>query len=190
MNIQYIKMDLFFKNIHKEQGRLILWMPIFFMVGIFIYFSLSEEPSYVLVLVPVVLSSLLIALFYKHPILRMVFISIFFSVFGFSVIFFKTHYLNTSMISKKMDAQHFKGVIQEQEYTPEKDSYKLVIALDHPIEGLQKVKLTYKKTTDMLPEIGDSIEGVATLLPFSDPVVIQHHNGTTLSAANGTTQIL
>ncbi|CAO5682862.1 MAG: hypothetical protein HEEMFOPI_00784 [Holosporales bacterium] len=160
----------FFNEVHKEQSRIILWMPIFFMVGIFLYFSLSEEPSFISVVIPFSLSILLVIIFFKHPILKMVFMAIFFMFFGFSEIFFKTYYLNTPLLKEKLDNQTIKGIIVEQEYTPEKASYKIVIDLTPYINKIQRIKVTLKDTSLGIPEVGDKIEGVATLLPFSDPV--------------------
>ncbi|MBP9752673.1 MAG: DUF4131 domain-containing protein, partial [Proteobacteria bacterium] len=160
----------FFDDIYKEQTRIILWMPVFFMIGIFFYFSLQDEPSLTSVLLPLFLFICLSVIFFKHPILKMCFICTFFICFGFSNAYFKTHYLNTKMLKIKKDDQIIKGIITEQEYTPDKDAYKITIDLACKIDDIKRIRLTLKDTSKGIPEVGDYIEATATLLPFSDPV--------------------
>lgn len=164
------------QNIYKEQNRLILWIPIFFMCGILCYFSYTDEPSKTFIFLPTIISILIYVVFLKNPLLKMISLFIAFFFLGQLNAYLKTHLLSTKFLTIKLDDFSFKGIVEEQEFSPLSNTYKLVVLLDKEVNTIQKIKLTFKNNPHMLPEIGDTIVGKATLLPFSDPASLNSYD--------------
>ena len=165
------------ESFYLEQTRFILWLPVFFMWGILFYFSLQQEPSSFHI---TICSFLVFGLFfYLHSVrdLHIVLYPFLFFCLGFFIIFSKTHVLETHMLKKSLKNIHIHGVVEEIDFIPEKNKQKITINLHEENDfSIQKVKLTYKRKNAKQLNIGDIIDGDATLLPFTNPVSLFSYN--------------
>jgi competence protein ComEC len=165
------------ENFYKEQSRFILWLPVFFMAGIFYYFSLHQEPLFSSVIIILSILTCLFLFFCRAKELLFILYPVIFFMGGFSIIFMKTHMLNTVMLKENMKDILIQGMVLEKEFIPDKQKYKLTIELDPKLKlPVEKVKLTYKSLDENTVDIGDFIEGSATLLAYSSPVSLFSYN--------------
>lgn len=165
------------ESFYKEQSRFILWLPVFFMGGILYYFSLHQEPAVSSVIIILGVLMCLLMFFYQARELFFILCPILFFIGGFSVIFFKTHLLSTVMLKENMKDILIKGIVVEKDFIPDKEKYKLTIQLEPSLNlPVEKVKLTYRPFRENIINIGDFIEGTATLLAFSNPVSLFSYN--------------
>lgn len=153
-------------DLHQEQSRYILWLPIFFMGGILYYFTLMEEP----ILLQIVLSFCILLIcfifFYKNIYGRYFILLLLFFHGGFSNAYFKTHTLHTYLLKEKIEDFAFTGKVDETEYSPSTQKHKVTLTLQNS-DKIKRIKITHNGKTPL--EIGDILTANATLLPFSDP---------------------
>jgi len=141
------------------------------MMGIIGYFHLMEEPSILMVLLPIVMSSLLLIYTFKVMSLRTITMALFFTSLGFATIYTKTHYVNTRLLTKQLKKIEISGTVIESDYVPHRKLHKITINLDEGApENLKKIKINYSDKNTLRPQVGDSIKGVASLFPYGDPV--------------------
>lgn len=158
-------------TIYLERSRLILWIPVCMMIGIIGYFQLVEGPSILMVLLPIIASSLLLLYTFKIMSLRVITTAIFFISLGFATIYTKTHYVNTTLLTKKLKKVDISGTVIESDYVPHRKLHKITLNLDADApENLQKIKINYSDKNALIPQVGDAIKGIASLFPYGDPV--------------------
>lgn len=158
-------------SIYLERSRLILWIPVCMMIGIIGYFQLMEEPTILMVLLPVIMFSLLLIYTFEIMSLRIMTTAFLFISLGFAIIYTKTHYVNTTLLTKKLKKIKIAGTVTESDYLPHKKLHKITLKLDsNTQENLKKVKINYSDKNTLIPQVGDSIKGIASLFPYGDPV--------------------
>ncbi|HCU06186.1 MAG TPA: hypothetical protein DIC42_01190 [Holosporales bacterium] len=158
-------------TIYLERSRLILWIPVCMMIGIIGYFNLKEEPTILMVYLPLLISAGLFFYTVKIMSLRVIATALFFISLGFLTIYTKTHYINTTLLSKKLKKVEIKGTVIESDYVPHQKLHKITIDLDaNSPDNLKKIKINYSDSNTLIPQIGDSITGIASLFPYGDPV--------------------
>ncbi|CAO5682522.1 MAG: hypothetical protein HEEMFOPI_01717 [Holosporales bacterium] len=151
---------------HREQSRYILWLPIFFMGGILAYFSLMEEPILLHIVIPFLILILCFCLFFKNMYGRYFILLLLFFHAGFSNAYFYTHTLDTYLLKEKLEDFAFTATVDETEYNPSTQKYKVTLTLKNP-NKIKRIKVTHNGKTPL--DIGDTLTATATLLPFSDP---------------------
>jgi competence protein ComEC len=158
-------------TIYLERSRLILWIPVCMMIGIIGYFNLKEEPTKLMVYLPLLISGGLFFYTMKILSLRVITTALFFISFGFFTIYTKTHYINTTLLSKKLKKIEITGTVVESDYVPHQKLYKIIVDLGtQGPENLNKIKINYSDKNIVIPQVGDSITGIASLFPYGDPV--------------------
>ncbi len=156
----------FFGDLH----RWILWAPVCLGLGIAAYFSLPFEPS-----VSWAWGGLAVCAFslWKGP-FRLITLAIGLISLGFTVAFFRTHTLHTSMLHYPLPPLMVEGTVSQVEMRPTKKGtffqriHLTDLKMDLPLPLPQKVRLTLKgKRAPLYP--GSRIRMRAKLSPISDP---------------------
>lgn len=158
-------------TIYLEKSRLILWIPVCMMIGIIGYFNLKEEPTTIMVCLPLLLSTGLFFYTAKIMSLRVMATALFFISLGLLTIYTKTHHINTTLLSHKLKKITISGVVIESDYVPHQKLHKIMIDLgENGPDNLKNIKINYSDKNTLIPQVGDSITGIASLFPYGDPV--------------------
>ncbi|PCI44175.1 MAG: competence protein, partial [Alphaproteobacteria bacterium] len=148
-----------------------LWVPVFFAMGIGGYFSLSAEPSlYQPAAVCAVLALGLLA-FWRYFMIRIILIALLFGAGGAMTASMRSSALATPVLDKKLSPRWITGLVTDVRHY---NTGKLHIVLKDPeISGaipLYKVRIKVQKF-DQLPHPGDRISIRAGLLPPPPPTM-------------------
>ncbi len=158
--------------IYEEYDRLLLWFPVFFAVGIGVYFSLSTEPP--LYLGGYVCAVLIIALvvFWRYFLLRIILVAILLVACGFFAGTMRSWTLSTPVLNQKLKPLMITGIVSDIRHY---STGKLHIILENPeiptqsiVRPLRKIRIKVHKF-DELPYPGDKIRIRAGLLPPPPP---------------------
>lgn len=152
-----------------------LWIPVFFAMGISLYFSLSYEPSlwWGVGGIGFFIYTLLIV---RLQILYLTLLAFSFSVLGFSLILLRTHFLNPGMLDYALSPIILEGEISQVELKPTKKGtlYQRLILVDLKAPTAEKlpkkIRLSLKGKKERLWP-GQRIRLLAKLRPISDPSV-------------------
>jgi competence protein ComEC len=167
-------------EIIAQKARLFLWFPVCFAIGIAIYFGLKFEPVlWIGAVISVLLSGISVFLFkvqgdvvFRKIFLLITVASLLVSL-GFTVAQFRSHYVYTPMLLKKMSPVGVEGVIDTIEPLGEGDGSRVVLS-DVVIERLSKDKtprkIRLKVRKDEGLKAGQRVKILAGLNPASPPV--------------------
>lgn len=164
-----------FLSFFNDFQRWPLWIPVFFGMGIALYFSLSFEPSvwWAVGGLGFFIFALLIS---RLQLLRLSLLIFSVIVFGFSVALFRTYTLKTDMLHYALPTLFVEGTVQQVELKTTKKGkfYQRVILMDlqadTPETLPQKIRLTLKGNRERLWP-GQRIRVLAKLSPVSEPSV-------------------
>ena len=163
--------------LYREHDRLLLWAPVFFALGIGVYFTLPYEPPPFLggIVCIVLLGG--IVFFWRYFLIRVVLLALLLSTAGFSVVSFRSASLSTPILLKKLTPRMITGEVTEVRHY---NTGKLHVILENPefradqtelLGGrLHKVRLKIQKF-DQLPYPGDIISVRAGLGPPPPPTM-------------------
>ena len=152
-----------------------LWIPVFFAMGIALYFSLPFEPSlwWGREGVGLFVFALLIT---RLQVWRLTFLALSLITFGFSIALLRTHFLRTEMLHYGLPPLLLEGKISQVELKSTKKGtlYQRVLLVDLKAptsEKLpQKIRLSLKGKRERLWP-GQRIRLLAKLRPMGDPSV-------------------
>ncbi len=164
----------------QQKSHLFLWVPVFFAVGIGLYFGLKSEPPLLL--------GLCLSLFFVGESIYLskiqdrsnyhkggFFLMIAFSLIflGFSVAQLRTHLVDAPMLIKKISPVGITGTIESIEPLGQKKGSRVILAeLDieriKPSQTPRKIRLSVRKDQGL--RAGQQIKLLAGLNPPSPPV--------------------
>lgn len=165
--------EQFKKILHEESGNIILWLFLSYVLGVSLYFSLSEEPS--LFEIRLIILAIFVAL---SVVRRLPILSVIMCLFllGFFVPFLKAHLLNTIFVNQDPTFYHVEGKVES--ILP---GSKGVVLLLQGVQVKEKQEQVFKKLSkiriNLKTELGatrvnDDIEIKAILYRPSNPVVV------------------
>ncbi len=165
--------------LEEDRDRLFLWIPVFFGVGIGLYFSLTFEPDVMWGAGALMFASLAAFFARKKGILVWsLALSITLMSVGFLTATLRTISLQGPMTNYPLKKQRIEGALEKIESFAAKTrlTFSSVVAANLPKEKTPvKVRLTWrhKKGTESttLPEIGDLVSFEAVLLPPTGPII-------------------
>ena len=172
----FYKRVLDFLRFEMEAQRdvFFLWWPVFFGIGIGVYFGLRfEPPMFLTVLLSLVSLSLLI-LVWRHMVWRGVVFIFCLCVFGFLMAQFHTMRVATPMLVKKTRSVEIIGTIESLEVLEEGSGSRMILT-DLAVEGLtpndtpHKVRLRVRKDEGLL--VGQRVQALGQLIPPSGPIL-------------------
>lgn len=160
--------------LYEEHDRLLLWVPVFFALGIGGYFSLSSEPSLYLGVVPIVVLALGLLFFWRYFLIRIILIALLLGAGGFMTGSLRSWILATPVLDKKLTPRMITGLVTDVRHY---NTGKLHIILENPVisrgydgKQLHKIRIKVQKF-DQLPFPGDIITIRAGLLPPPPPTM-------------------
>lgn len=166
----------FWASILAQHDRWILWTPVPLALGIYAYFSLKSEPSYLIGLVGLSVIAVLAGAFYKDKRFLPLWIAIFLIALGFAAAQWRTHQVAAPVLQKKTYAIVLSGRIAEVDPLPQNN--RIVLDQIELVSGKlgqdvmpERVRIRLKKNDPAVPEAGDRIRIKAMLLPLSGPVL-------------------
>jgi competence protein ComEC len=156
----------------KDQECWVLWIAVFFGIGIGVYFSLPFEPSLVSGITTFVLSFLLIVAFRKKYILSLLAIILFTIASGFLCVQVKAKITHAEVIKKEYKFITLKGKVEE--VIPLTSGYRVILS-DINIHKFtkhvpKKIRLTVRTNLNSA-KAGDIISVKATISPPPIPVI-------------------
>lgn len=162
-------------SFYNDFHRWPLWIPVFFGLGITIYFSLSFEPPLWWAYGGIGFFIVALCMSRLH-IIFLTFLACGFCTFGFSIAMLRTHILQTSMLHYALPTLLLTGTITQVELRPTKTGtfYQRLILTDphaNTSEKLpQKIRLTLKGKRERLWP-GQRIRLLVKLSPIADPSI-------------------
>lgn len=174
--------NILFNSLYDEKHRWPIWFPVFFGVGIFFYFQLSQEPT-TLALFFIFLGVILclISLFIKKISTKFKWIFVFILIFllGFICALSRTWSIHYPVINQVYTGLRFSAEIGEIEKKITKWSVVLKLAPEylkiHP-ELPQQVKLNFYPKQPELYKTGDKIDVLVDLYPIPKPTTLYGFN--------------
>lgn len=163
---------LFFLN---DLQRWPLWIPVFFGIGISLYFNLSAEPSPWWAYGGIGLFALSLRIV-RLKIIPLTLFVISLTFLGFSIALLRTHLLQTKMLNYGLSPLLLEGKVSQVELKPTKKGilYQRILLSDlqsDTTEKLpQKVRLTLKGKRERLWP-GQRVRLLAKLSPIADPSI-------------------
>lgn len=160
-------------KIHEEYDRLFLWCPILFSVGISAYFCFPFEPWAGWGALAVIISLFLVFLTRHLFVPRVLSLGLMVMCVGYEVSQLKTHWLNTPMITHKVEGVMITGFIDGVEHRPKNIRVTMSKLTYENWPETQpkpiKIRLSFKKGGENL-QPGQTIRVEAGLLPARGPV--------------------
>lgn len=110
-------LEMLIHNLHEEQNRWFLWVPVFFGIGVGVYFSLTFELNPRLT-IAATLIALLVCVFsyFKNSKLYFPICCITLIFLGFATAQYRTHSLDTLILSQEIGPRFVKGIIENVEF--------------------------------------------------------------------------
>lgn len=168
--------EFFRKGVDTQARQGFLWFPVFFALGIIMYFTLYKSVGYYGSVSAVLCSFFLIIGSWRFEIMRLLVIGIFLFACGFLVAQLRTHSVYTPVLSKKMQPVNVEGVIDYAEPLEDGKGQRLVLR-DVIIERLEaydtprKIRVTFRKTLDKPYRSGQRISFLGGLSPPSPSLI-------------------
>lgn len=157
-----------------QQERLFLWLPVFLSLGIGVYFFLQSEPLLIIGVVAVFLTVFLLWMVRRHAPARIAGLLLFLVAVGFLAGQFRTIYVYTPLLQKKLEPVMVTGTIQSIEALEEGKGSRSILS-DLTVEKLRpentpvKIRLSIRRDKGLQP--GQRIEVLASLNPPSSPIM-------------------
>lgn len=156
----------------QDYHQRLLWGPVGMGIGIATYFCWPHEPSLFLSFIVFGLVLVLFCVFYRHNWGRFIVWPLLCFQLGFCLIGLRVHFLETQMLHERLDK--IQGTGEVCQIDVKEGRKRLIIKNFQDREGKAylnaMVRLSIKKTQP-LPALGDQIEMIATLMPFSPPLM-------------------
>jgi competence protein ComEC len=152
----------------REQDRLVVWSPLFLVIGIWTYFNMATEPqSWVAWLL---LASIIIA-FIKLRNNRIVLLFTIVAL-GFTVAKFRTDWVQTPLLRAYTPAAEVSGYVADIEHRS-RGSFVIVLDVTRATvpesEKPLRIRFTWRGKKLAPPKLGDKIDVVADLSPIPRP---------------------
>lgn len=150
----------------------ILWGPVGMGVGITFYFCWPQEPSLFLSILLLAGFIFLFTLFRQHPWGRFIVWPLLCFQLGFCLIEMRVQILKTHMLHEKLDK--VQGIGEVYQIDVKEGRKRLIIKNFCDLEGTPYLNAMVRlsiKSSQPLPALGDRIHLVATLMPFSPPLM-------------------
>jgi competence protein ComEC len=165
--------DVFMEN---QRDRFFLWTPVFFALGIALYFFLSREPPIKISLICGAGFSLIwiLSFFTDRLFVRFFCWALVLMGAGFFMAQGRTYWVEAPSLSKPMKPTLVTGILEEVKET---EHGKKIFIKVGSIEGLskehlpKKIQLVMKLKADTTLMAGDFVELKAKLLPITGPVI-------------------
>ena len=158
--------------ITTERPRLFLWSPVALMLGIGLYFTLENEPSWLIGQGVFAAASILLLLIWRSK-MRLAVTFLFLISLGFAAAQWRSYVVTTPLLTEEVHNRVVEGTIDEIEPIEEKE--KLV--LSHlSIEGVSpeatplRVRISFRSQNGTI-SVGDRIRLTANLYPLPSPVM-------------------
>ena len=154
-----------------QQAQLLLWTPVFFGIGIIIYFTLKFEPN--LFILPVGLGVLGLAALYRQSYFFYFLLFAALMLCGFGAAQWRTERVFTPMLNKEIGPVQIEGRVIAIEPKEQAKGSRIILE-DVNIENLsakdtpRRVRLLLRGNEDI--RAGDVVRGLAKLNPPSGPV--------------------
>ncbi|WP_238122619.1 MULTISPECIES: ComEC/Rec2 family competence protein [unclassified Xanthobacter] len=147
-------------------GRLVLWLPVAFTVGVLLYFGASHEPSLVAAAILVALLAAAAVAARRHPLAFALATAALAVSLGFLAGVVRTAAILHVPVAPPSHAVRLTGYVEQVERRPKSD--RILLRLDPgPVKGLatppELVRLSLRKGT--APKVGDHVSQLARLLP-------------------------
>ena len=169
----FIKSNNFYNVLQKEHGRLVLWVPVLFGVGIGIYYLLPNEPDIWFTAGLSGLWSLLAALFWNKGAVRLISIVVLLVNLGMLRAEISTRSAAAPVLQEEVFFRPIQGNIDDIQIREKGE--KLILS-NVEIEGLEqnetpkRISVSLKKIEEGLG-VGDKVQLSATLFPPPTPVM-------------------
>ena len=151
-----------------------LWAPVFFVMGIGGYFSLSTEPSLYVGVGACFALAVGLSIFWRYFLIRMILFALLLSAGGFVTGTVRSMMLATPVLNEKLTPRMITGMVTDVRHY---NTGKLHLVIENPIiswgyEGppLHKIRIKVQKF-DQLPHPGDRVRIRAGLLPPPPPTM-------------------
>lgn len=157
----------------KDAPQRILWGPVGMGTGIALYFYLPEEPSFVISLSVLALSTLIFIIWRRHERGRFVAWPFLCVSLGFALIQLRVITLDTQMLNQRLDKIPI--VAQVHQIDIKEGKMRLILKDIKDEEGgtiiESNVRLSLSKNTREIPQLGDHVRLIGTLVPLSAPLL-------------------
>lgn len=158
----------------RERNRWTLWSPVFFGIGILIYFQLTfEPPAWLLLATPICLIAALILYRYSSTIALIYTLPLILIVAGFNIASIRTATVAAPVLHKNVGAQYLEGRVIAVDGREGKRRLLIGdLSFDNEkrIPKLEYVRMTYR-TKGIDPSPGQYVRLMAVLLPPPGPVI-------------------
>lgn len=159
------------RYLSSERDRFVLWAPVLLAIGIGLYFGLEHEPPMRLMLA--VFGLLILCLYFRHPVARLVWVAATLIAIGFTSASLQTRFADAPMLYKTLYHREVQGTIDDMEF---RQNGQKIILSDVTIEGVRprttpaRISVTLRKTLPDLA-VGDRVRLRAMLFPPPTPVM-------------------
>ncbi len=157
-----------------EQGRLSLFVPVLFAIGIGFYFSLKSEPSLVLAIQALLVIGVVWQFFKaQYELIRRLLLVMFVICAGFLCASLRTQMVNAPQLEKEIPYADIVGEILQVEH---RDTGWRILIAPHSIERVASDHLPAKirinwRGKNLIVGPGDFVELTASLSPLPSPVL-------------------
>ena len=142
-------------------------------IGIAGYFSLPEEPSLILSIIALGFSIIGFLLWRRHSWGRFIVWPLLCLVLGFSLIHLRVNIVDTQMLNHRMEKMSLLAEVHQIEIKEGKT--RLILKDVNDLQGERivksKVRLTFPKSASEIPQLGDHVRIIGTLIPLSAPLL-------------------
>lgn len=167
-------LDAFFKAFERERTRWPLWLPVALAAGVVYYFSLSSEPPWAIVALPLGFGAVAWFMRFDQWRLSVVFFVLAFISIGFSAAKIEAALDKRPMLDAPLPLQTVAGRLAAIDILP--DGLRLTLLHPRigsltPEETPEKIRVKFNELVlDEAPPVGAEITFSAQLGPFSEPV--------------------
>lgn len=165
----------------EEQSRWFLWWPVGLGIGISFYFSLPQEPSFLLaltfLLVTFAVMSIIAYFWFSYTLALLLTLALLSLSLGFFAAKARTDWLATPFLQKKVKDARISARIIDIEEQPHRRRLTFdTISMPKGTPALRKIRLTMPLSQPLTATVGDRASLTAFLLPPSNPVSINGYN--------------
>ncbi len=157
----------------KEAPQRILWGPVGMGIGIAIYFYLPKEPPLAYSVIPLILSTIVFALWRRHSWGRFIAWPLLCITLGFALIHLRVTTLDTQMLDQRLEKISL--IAQVHQIDIKEGKTRLILKNIKTPEGASittaMARLSLSKKTAGFPQLGDHVRLIGTLMPLSAPLL-------------------
>ncbi|MDI9408621.1 MAG: ComEC/Rec2 family competence protein [Candidatus Pacebacteria bacterium] len=160
-------------SFHRE--RFVLFLPVFFGLGIILYFNLKFEPPGLIAVITTLGLWLLAILFRRHSLVMRILVILAMAASGFAVSQWRTHGLQAVVVQQPLGPIGLSGRIAAIDHRAHGQRFILtnVTAIDDSAESLPPVlRITTRGGLERDTGVGDWVQFRAVLTPLRPPSVV------------------